>query len=103
MDTSGPTVLSVGAVTPDPRNTAVTTIEVEFSEPVDLATFKPEDISLTLDAGSGASTVALTISDPTLKSGETKIYEITDLSAETTAEGGGPPATDGTPKGTPKE
>jgi len=49
VDRTGPAVLRVGPVTPDPRNTPVASVEVEFSEPLAPGSFGLEDLSLTLD------------------------------------------------------
>ncbi len=49
MDTVGPTLLTVGPIAPNPRNSAVSTIDVTFSEPIDLTTFTSDNLRLTLD------------------------------------------------------
>ncbi|MFN0053427.1 MAG: hypothetical protein ACKV0T_14685 [Planctomycetales bacterium] len=46
------TVASISAIVPDPRTTAVDTIDVTFSAPIDAATFDISDLSLSRD-GSG--------------------------------------------------
>ncbi len=76
-------VNSITAVSPNPRHTAVSSVDVTFSEPVDLTTFTYADLTLT-DNNGGANliTSAVTIS---LLSGST--YQINGLSALTTANG----------------
>jgi hypothetical protein len=48
-DTTPPRVLDVLDVFPDPRNTALSFVDVEFSEPIRLVTLDSSDLSLTLD------------------------------------------------------
>ncbi|MEN6449607.1 MAG: Ig-like domain-containing protein [Thermoguttaceae bacterium] len=47
MDTTAPTVTDVVDVSPDPRTTAVSTVDVVFSELLNLSTFTYDDLSLT--------------------------------------------------------
>jgi Bacterial Ig-like domain/FG-GAP-like repeat/Bacterial Ig domain len=82
MDTTGPTVTDVVDVSPDPRNTAVATVDVVFSEPIDLSTFTSADVALTRDGNAIDLTGALTT---TFVSGST--YRISGLGAFTSAEG----------------
>ncbi|HID22535.1 MAG TPA: hypothetical protein EYP14_09055, partial [Planctomycetaceae bacterium] len=49
MDTTAPQVVRVFEIDPDPRNTAVDEVNVEFSEPIDLATFDWQDLALRRD------------------------------------------------------
>ncbi len=76
-------VTSFTAVSPNPRHTAVSSVDVTFSEPVDLTTFTYADLTLT-DNGGGSNLItnAVTIS---LVSGST--YQINLPSALTTANG----------------
>ena len=50
-DLTPPEVLSIQQVTPDPRTTAIATLDVTFSEPIDPASFDRGDITLTLNSG----------------------------------------------------
>ena len=75
-------VTSVTAVSPNPRHTAVSSVDVTFSEPVDLTTFTYADLTLTDNGGANLITSAATIS---LVSGST--YQINGLSGLTTANG----------------
>ncbi len=43
------TITGVGPVTPDPRQTPVSTVDVVFSKPIDLATFTYADLALTIN------------------------------------------------------
>ena len=56
LDSTRPSVLSLGPVEPDPRRTPVQTVDVTFSEPIDPATFDFSDITLTY----GGNAVPLT-------------------------------------------
>ena len=47
VDLTAPGVSSVAGVTPNPRNTPVSTLDVVLDEPVDLTGFTYEDLSLT--------------------------------------------------------
>src|SRR5262249_15042238 len=47
VDTTPPIVIDVVDVSPDPRETAVSTVDVIFSEPIDLGTFTRHDLLLT--------------------------------------------------------
>ena len=75
-------VTSITAVSPNPRRTAVSSVAVTFSEPVDLATFTRAALTLTDNNGSNLITSAVTIS---LVSGST--YQINNLSGLTKANG----------------
>ena len=54
IDHTGPTVLDVIEVTPDPRNTPVTTVEVIFNEAINLGTLTFADVTLTRDGNAVA-------------------------------------------------
>jgi hypothetical protein len=82
LDTTGPTLVSVGPVTPDPRTTPVDFIDVQMSEPINLSTFTYPDVTLTRDGGPNLITSAVTISSV---GGNT--YRISGLSSLTTADG----------------
>lgn len=81
MDT-GPTVVDVIDVSPDPRTAAVSDIEVTFSEPVNLTTFTYADLTLTRDGDPVTLDAGITID---LVSGST--YRISGLSAFTNVAG----------------
>lgn len=75
MNAAAPSVVSVGLVTPDPRNTAVATVDVVMSELADLTTFDYHDLSLTRNGVTVPLTNAVTVN---LVSGET--YQVGGLS-----------------------
>jgi uncharacterized delta-60 repeat protein len=52
LDTSDPQVASLSSVAPNPRNVSLTSLEVLFSESIDLATFNYADLVLQRDGGS---------------------------------------------------
>ncbi|MGQ0633721.1 MAG: hypothetical protein ACT4QC_03850, partial [Planctomycetaceae bacterium] len=56
-----PTVISVSAVSPDPRNTPVDAIDVTFSEPIDPATFDLSDLTLTRNGSANLLNSGVTI------------------------------------------
>ncbi len=76
------TLTSISAVSPNPRNTSVPSIDVTFSEPVNLTTFTDSALTLTDNGGPNLITSAVTIS---LVSGST--YQIGGLAGLTEAEG----------------
>ncbi|MFI5458474.1 MAG: SdrD B-like domain-containing protein [Isosphaerales bacterium] len=76
-------VTSVAPVSPNPRNTPVSTRDVTFSEPVTLTAYSTTALTLTDNGGANVITSAVTIS---LVSGST--YQIGGLSGLTSAEGG---------------
>ena len=83
VDESLLTISSVAAVTPNPRNTPVDSVDVTFSKAINPDTFTTADLSLTDNGGPNLITItAVTIN---LVSGST--YEIGGLSGLTTAEG----------------
>jgi len=58
--TVAPVIVLLESVSPDPRNTPVSTLDVVFSQPVDPATFDATDVTLVRNGGanlSGALTV----------------------------------------------
>lgn len=82
FDQVGPTVTSVGPVTPDPRNTSVSTVDVTFSELIRLAEFTTADLTLTRNAANVSFSGNETF---TFVSGTT--YRIGGLAEETNPEG----------------
>jgi hypothetical protein len=82
VDETSPMVSSFVPVTPSATNTPVGSVEVTFTEPINLSTFTLGDLSLTDNGGSNLITDAVTID---LVSGST--YAIGGLSGLTTAEG----------------
>jgi hypothetical protein len=82
IDLTPPAINSVSAVTPNPRNTAVSTLSVTLSEPIDSSTFDWHDLTLTRDGGPNLITNAVTV---TLVSGST--YQIAGLAGLTTSDG----------------
>ncbi len=73
---------SITAISPNPRNTPVSSVQVTFNEPVNLATFTTSALTLTDNGGSNLISSAVTIS---LVSGAT--YQLSGLSGLTAAEG----------------
>ncbi len=49
VDNTPPQVLDVIDVSPDPRNTAVSSVDVQFSEPIDIGTLDAADVTLSLN------------------------------------------------------
>ncbi len=82
LDGTGPTVTAIAPVTPDPRNVPVSSIDVTFSEAINLATFTSTDLTLTRDGGPNLITNAVTMS---LVSGTT--YRINNLAGLTGGDG----------------
>ncbi len=82
IDETSPTISSFAPVSPNPTNTAVASVDVTFSKPINLATFAAADLSLTDNGGANLITSAVTIS---LVSGST--YAINGLAGLTAAEG----------------
>ncbi|MGO8897662.1 MAG: beta strand repeat-containing protein [Isosphaeraceae bacterium] len=82
VEETPPTISSVAAVTPNPRNTPVDSVDVTFSKAINPSTFTTADLSLSDNGGPNLITSAVTIN---LVSGTT--YEIGGLSGLTTAEG----------------
>ncbi len=75
-------VTSIAAVSPNPRNTPVSTVAVTFSTPVNPSTFSASTLTLTDNGNAVAITSAVSLS---LVSGNT--YDIDGLAGFTTAEG----------------
>ena len=73
---------SIAAVSPNPRNSAVSSIDVTFSEPVNLTTFTDSALTLTDNGGANLITSAVTVA---LVSGST--YQINGLSGLTASNG----------------
>ena len=82
MDTVPPTVNNMSAVTPDPRNTPVSSVELRCRKTIDLSTFNYQDLTLTRNGTAVPLASAVTVS---LASGTT--YSIGGLSSFTAAEG----------------
>ncbi|MFI5455559.1 MAG: LamG-like jellyroll fold domain-containing protein, partial [Isosphaerales bacterium] len=82
LNVSSLAVTSIAPVSRNPRNTAVSTLDVTFSEPVNLSTFTDSALSLTDNNGPDLITSAVTI---TLVSGST--YQINGLSGLTASNG----------------
>jgi hypothetical protein len=82
IDTTSPTVTSVQDVSPDPRTTSVSTLDVVFSKPINLSTFTFANLGLTLNGNPVALTGAVTTG---LVSGST--YQISGLDSFTAAAG----------------
>ncbi|NQV24203.1 MAG: FG-GAP repeat protein [Rhodopirellula sp.] len=84
VDEVAPTV-SVTAVAPDPRNVAVGSIEIVFSEAI--VGFDIGDLSLTRDTGSGPGANLLTGSESLSSSDGGVTFSLGNLSSLTTADG----------------
>ena len=56
------TISSIAAVSPDPRNSALSSIDVTFSEPIAPASFTPAALTLVDNTGSNLISGAVTIS-----------------------------------------
>ncbi len=82
VDITGPSVLDVKDVTPDPRTTAVDFVDVVFDEEVDLGSFSFEDVTLSRNGVSVPLDATVTSS---LVSGTT--YRISGLGSFTVTEG----------------
>jgi uncharacterized delta-60 repeat protein len=85
LDTTAATADSISAISPNPRTTAVTSLDVVFSEAIDLATFGYADLVLQRNGGgnliSGSSGVSISATaDP-------KTYRVQLPSALTAASG----------------
>ncbi len=64
LDSTPPAILSITPVS-TPRNTSISTLDIVFSESVDLATFTFADLSLTLNGGANLLTSANSITQVT--------------------------------------
>ena len=80
-DLTAPVVVDVLDVSPDPRNSSVSVIDVTFSEPIDLSTFTAADLAMTRDGGS------LTLSGLSFSSISGSTYRVSGLDSATAAEG----------------
>ncbi|NUQ61376.1 MAG: S8 family serine peptidase [Pirellulales bacterium] len=85
-DSIAPSVISVEAVSPDPRTVPLDSLDVTFSEEIDLATFDWQDIALTRNGGPNSITetsgVAISKVD-----GSEATYRVDNLTDLTTADG----------------
>ncbi len=79
---SGPAVNSVGPVVPDPRNSAVSSINVTFSQPITASSFDRNDVSLARNGGSNLINSGVTIAPISATS-----YQINGLSSLTGSAG----------------
>lgn len=85
--TAGFTIQAISPVSPDPRATAVASINVSFTAPIDISTLSAADLSLTLDGGTnllGDATLPFPIT-VSLVSGST--YKINGLAPYTNVSG----------------
>jgi hypothetical protein len=80
--TATPVVVQVGPVSPNPRNTAVATVDAIFSLPLDAATFTRDDVMLTRNGGVNLVTASVTIDRLT-----TTTFRLANLAALTATEG----------------
>jgi hypothetical protein len=91
VDTVQPTILDVVDVDPDPRDVAVSTVDVVWSEVINLATFDFDDLSLTHDADGGGSAtptpVALNNTVTVARVGTSTTYRISGLTSFTAPDG----------------
>ncbi len=78
------TITSIAAVTPNPRNSAVASIDVTFSEPINTASVSPGALTLTDDGGANLIEGGVSLS---LVGGSTATYAIGPLTSLTTAQG----------------
>ncbi|HVA47067.1 MAG TPA: choice-of-anchor tandem repeat GloVer-containing protein [Pirellulales bacterium] len=81
---AAPTVVSIGPVSPSPRNVDLAADDVTFSEPIDLTNFDFSAVTLSLNGGTNLINSGATIS---LVSGTTATYRIAGLDTLTTADG----------------
>jgi hypothetical protein len=84
IDETPPTASAIVAVSPNPRNTVVSSVDVTFSKPINPATFTTADLSLTDNGGPNLITSAVVI---TLVPGTTGTYQIGNLDGLQTADG----------------
>ena len=80
----GPYVVTIDNVTPDPRNTPVDSVNVQFDEPIEATSFDYHDVSLTLNGGTNLINSSVTI---TQVAGLPNTYAIGGLSSLTATEG----------------
>ncbi|MGE0377399.1 MAG: SdrD B-like domain-containing protein, partial [Planctomycetaceae bacterium] len=81
-DFIAPVLEDVVDVTPDPHVGPVSSVDVVFSEPIDLATFDDQDVTLTRNGGPNLITSAVTIAHV-----EGSTYRINGLETLTAADG----------------
>lgn len=81
-DREAPQIADIIDISPDPGTTAISTIEVEFSEAIDPATFDFSDIALTLNGGANLITNAIAVEQLT-----STTFEITSLEELTSSDG----------------
>lgn len=81
-DLEAPQIADIVDISPDPGTTAISTIEVEFSEAIDPATFDFSDIALTLNGGANLITNAIAVEQLT-----STTFEITSLEELTSSDG----------------
>ena len=80
-DTVQPSVVDIGSIAPNPRNTPLDSISVRFSEPLSPATFTYEDLTLTLNGQPvSLAGVSITTADNT-------VFSINGLASATDAVG----------------
>ncbi len=82
IDDPSPTIASIAAISPNPRNSAVSSVDVTFSEPINASNLSPGALTLTDDGGSNLINSGVSLS---LVSGDT--YAIGGLSTLTVAPG----------------
>jgi Ca2+-binding RTX toxin-like protein len=78
------TISSIAAVTPNPRNSAVSSIDVTFNQPVNTSSLAAGALTLTDNNRPNLITAAVTLS---LVSGTTSTYQVNGLAALTSANG----------------
>jgi subtilisin family serine protease len=83
-DNIAPQVNSIDAVSPDPRNAPVDSVNVQLSETIDLATFDWHDIALTRNGAAVGLSPGVSVA---LVGGTTSTYAISGLTAFTAADG----------------
>src|SRR5207302_1671773 len=83
-DAIPPQVVQIGAVTPDPRTTALDSVNVQLSEPIDLSTFDWHDVMLQRN---GQSVPLSPVVSVALVPATTSTYAVSGLAAFTAADG----------------
>src|SRR2546429_2643466 len=81
-DSVAPTITSVGDALSATQTGPVPSVDVVFSEQIDLATFDYHDVSLTLNGGTNLVTSAVTVSQIT-----SNVYRVSGLAGFTGADG----------------
>jgi ELWxxDGT repeat protein len=82
MDLTAPTVIDVVDISPDPRNSSIDSVDLTFSEPIDLTTLTAADLNLRRDGTLIALPAGISV---TQVSGST--YRVSGLSSATAAAG----------------